>query len=258
MVIGELRDNESVSLALTAAETGHIVLGTLNSTSAPKAIDRAHLQLPGRRAAADPRLALGVAQVRRSRSGCCRRRRPAQAGGVLRGAARHRWHRQHDPRREDVPDPLGDADRPARWACRPSTTRCSDLVTARPDQRPRPPTWRPPRKRTSRRPAVRLPRGVARGARGQAAMSATASAQDRPLPAPDDEPRRLGLPLTVGRPPMVRASGSMETIRYRMHLRERLRRADRADHARRAVGGVRRPTATSTTRTRSRGWRASA
>jgi twitching motility protein PilT len=40
IVIGELRDNESVALALTAAETGHIVLGTLNSTSAPKAIDR--------------------------------------------------------------------------------------------------------------------------------------------------------------------------------------------------------------------------
>ncbi len=40
IVIGELRDNESVSLALTAAETGHIVLGTLNSTSAAKAVDR--------------------------------------------------------------------------------------------------------------------------------------------------------------------------------------------------------------------------
>ena len=40
IVIGELRDNESVSLALTAAETGHIVLGTINSTGAAKAIDR--------------------------------------------------------------------------------------------------------------------------------------------------------------------------------------------------------------------------
>ncbi len=40
IVIGEMRDNETVSLALTAAETGHIVLGTLNSTSAAKAIDR--------------------------------------------------------------------------------------------------------------------------------------------------------------------------------------------------------------------------
>ena len=40
IVIGDLRDNETVSLALTAAETGHIVLGTLNSTNAPKAVDR--------------------------------------------------------------------------------------------------------------------------------------------------------------------------------------------------------------------------
>ncbi|HVT43831.1 MAG TPA: PilT/PilU family type 4a pilus ATPase [Thermoanaerobaculia bacterium] len=40
IVIGEMRDNETVALALTAAETGHIVLGTINSTSAPKAIDR--------------------------------------------------------------------------------------------------------------------------------------------------------------------------------------------------------------------------
>lgn len=40
IVIGDLRDNETVALALTAAETGHIVLGTLNSASAPKAVDR--------------------------------------------------------------------------------------------------------------------------------------------------------------------------------------------------------------------------
>ncbi|MGD8896526.1 MAG: PilT/PilU family type 4a pilus ATPase [Acidobacteriota bacterium] len=46
IVIGELRDNESVSLALTAAETGHIVLGTLNSTSAGKAVDRLIASFP--------------------------------------------------------------------------------------------------------------------------------------------------------------------------------------------------------------------
>jgi twitching motility protein PilT len=46
IVIGELRDTESVSLALTAAETGHIVLGTLNSTSAPKAVDRILASFP--------------------------------------------------------------------------------------------------------------------------------------------------------------------------------------------------------------------
>lgn len=46
IVIGDLRDNETVSLALTAAETGHIVLATLNSTTAPKAIDRLIASFP--------------------------------------------------------------------------------------------------------------------------------------------------------------------------------------------------------------------
>jgi twitching motility protein PilT len=46
IVIGDLRDNETVSLALTAAETGHIVLGTLSSTTAPKAVDRMITSFP--------------------------------------------------------------------------------------------------------------------------------------------------------------------------------------------------------------------
>jgi twitching motility protein PilT len=40
IVIGELRDYESVSIALTAAETGHLVLGTLHSLNATTAVDR--------------------------------------------------------------------------------------------------------------------------------------------------------------------------------------------------------------------------
>ncbi len=46
IVIGDLRDSESVSLALTAAETGHIVLATLNSTGAHKAVDRLITSFP--------------------------------------------------------------------------------------------------------------------------------------------------------------------------------------------------------------------
>lgn len=38
--VGELRDPETVSAAITAAETGHLVLGTLHTIDAPKAIDR--------------------------------------------------------------------------------------------------------------------------------------------------------------------------------------------------------------------------
>ncbi len=40
ILIGELRDLETIRLALTAAETGHMVFGTLHTSSAPKTIDR--------------------------------------------------------------------------------------------------------------------------------------------------------------------------------------------------------------------------
>ncbi len=40
IVIGELRDLETVSLALTAAETGHLVLGTLHTSNAIRTINR--------------------------------------------------------------------------------------------------------------------------------------------------------------------------------------------------------------------------
>jgi twitching motility protein PilT len=40
ILVGELRDMETIRLALTAAETGHLVFGTLHTTSAAKTIDR--------------------------------------------------------------------------------------------------------------------------------------------------------------------------------------------------------------------------
>ena len=40
ILVGEMRDYETISLALTAAETGHLVFGTLHSNSAAKTIDR--------------------------------------------------------------------------------------------------------------------------------------------------------------------------------------------------------------------------
>ena len=40
LVIGELRDLQTIRLALTAAETGHLVLATMHTTSATKTIDR--------------------------------------------------------------------------------------------------------------------------------------------------------------------------------------------------------------------------
>ncbi len=40
MLIGEMRDLETIGAAITAAETGHLVFGTLHTTSAPQTIDR--------------------------------------------------------------------------------------------------------------------------------------------------------------------------------------------------------------------------
>ncbi|MFO5689664.1 ATPase, T2SS/T4P/T4SS family, partial [Klebsiella pneumoniae] len=40
IVVDEMRDLETIRLALTAAETGHLVFGTLHTTSAAKTNDR--------------------------------------------------------------------------------------------------------------------------------------------------------------------------------------------------------------------------
>ena len=40
ILVGEMRDYETISLALTAAETGHLVFGTLHANSASKTVDR--------------------------------------------------------------------------------------------------------------------------------------------------------------------------------------------------------------------------
>ncbi|MCW4153611.1 ATPase, T2SS/T4P/T4SS family [Halomonas sp. 18H] len=47
ILVGEMRDLETMRLALTAAETGHLVLGTLHTLSATKTIDRIIDAFPG-------------------------------------------------------------------------------------------------------------------------------------------------------------------------------------------------------------------
>jgi twitching motility protein PilT len=47
ILVGELRDLETIRLALTAAETGHLVFGTLHTSSAAKTIDRVVDVFPG-------------------------------------------------------------------------------------------------------------------------------------------------------------------------------------------------------------------
>jgi len=47
ILVGELRDQETIQLALTAGETGHLVFGTLHTTSAAKSINRIIDVFPG-------------------------------------------------------------------------------------------------------------------------------------------------------------------------------------------------------------------
>jgi twitching motility protein PilT len=46
ILVGEMRDADTIRMAMTAAETGHLVLGTLHTTSAVKTIDRIIDALP--------------------------------------------------------------------------------------------------------------------------------------------------------------------------------------------------------------------
>ena len=46
ILVGEMRDSETISMAMLAAETGHLVFGTLHTTSATKSLDRILDALP--------------------------------------------------------------------------------------------------------------------------------------------------------------------------------------------------------------------
>jgi len=96
ILIGEMRDMETVSAALTIAETGHLVFATLHTNSAagigdaPAGHGHGSVQLRGR-AAGHPGAAAGQAAVRQVQAPARRfaRRDRRAAGRVRRRAARH-------------------------------------------------------------------------------------------------------------------------------------------------------------------------
>src|SRR3989449_245474 len=49
LLVGEMRDLETVAIAIETAETGHLVFGTLHTTTAPSTLDRIIDQFPGDR-----------------------------------------------------------------------------------------------------------------------------------------------------------------------------------------------------------------
>lgn len=109
ILVGEMRDLETISAAVTAAETGHLVFSTLHTTGAAATIDRIvdvfppYQQQQIRTQLASVLRAV-VSQQLLPRVGGSRARR-----GV-RGAARQRRGGQHHPREQGSPDRLGPPD----------------------------------------------------------------------------------------------------------------------------------------------------
>ena len=117
ILVGEMRDLETISTALTAAETGHLVF--------------AHPAHPGRPVRRSTGSSTSSRPASRSRSGSSwpsslqgvvtqqlvPDRRRHGSGRVLRGADLHPGHPEPDPGRQDPPDLFADADRwPVRHA----------------------------------------------------------------------------------------------------------------------------------------------
>ena len=108
ILVGEMRDLETISTALTAAETGHLVFATLH------AVDRAdrgpdHRRLPAAPAAAGADAALDRAAGNRHPAAAADGRWLVP-GRCMRGAGPDPRDPQPDPRGQDPPDLLGAPD----------------------------------------------------------------------------------------------------------------------------------------------------
>ena len=129
ILVGEMRDLETIRLALTGAETGHLVFGTLHTSSAAKTIDRIIDVFPAAekemvRAMLSESLRAVISQtLLKTKDGT----------GPRRGARDHDRHAgdpQPDPRGQDRADVLGDPDRRSSSACRRSTRTCRSWSSA--------------------------------------------------------------------------------------------------------------------------------
>ncbi len=116
ILVGEMRDLETISVALTAAETGHLVFATLHTQDAAQTIDRVIDVFPPHQQQQVRVQLAGALQGVVCQTLCQDRRRQGPGRGK-RGPRRHPGHPQPDPRGQDAPDLLGAAGRRASSAC---------------------------------------------------------------------------------------------------------------------------------------------
>ena len=187
MLVGELRDLETVSIAIETAETGHLVFGTLHTTTAAGTIDRIIDQFP-----ADRQEQIRV-MLAESLKGVISQTLCKKIGGG-RVAAREILLSipavdEPHPRGEDLPDPVGhadveaarhgDAERRADRARRRQAGRAEGGATCKAVDKtdvPRPRSSRAASTRRSPRPKptpAKEPRSRASGARQRASADAS-------------------------------------------------------------------------------------
>ena len=109
ILVGEMRDLETIEAAITAAETGHVVFGTLHTTSAQGTVNRIIDVFPtNQQDQIRTQLSTSIIGVLVAGAVAEDRRRPRRR---LRNAGGHPGHRQPDPREQDVPHHFGHSDR---------------------------------------------------------------------------------------------------------------------------------------------------
>ena len=108
VLVGEMRDLETIAIAIETAETGHLVFGTLHTTTAASTVDRIIDQFP-----ADRQSQIRV-MLSESLKGVIAQTLCKKIGGRPRRGARDpahdAGHLEPDPRGQDLPDPVDHAD----------------------------------------------------------------------------------------------------------------------------------------------------
>ena len=137
ILVGEMRDLETISTALTAAETGHLVFATLHTQNAPQTIDRIIDVFPPSPAGPGPHAAVGRPPGRHDPDADPDRRRLGPRRG-LRDARPDPRGPQPDPRGQDPPDPPS----MQTGAARGMQTLDTALADARPRRQDHPPARR--------------------------------------------------------------------------------------------------------------------
>ena len=129
ILLGEMRDLETIATAITAAETGHLVFGTLHTTGSARTVDRIIDPFPpDQQEQIRVQLSVSIIAVISQVLDAAGRREGRRRG--VRGHGDDARDREPHPQERDLQDHQRHPDEPQARACCCSTTTCCELVHA--------------------------------------------------------------------------------------------------------------------------------